>query len=60
VEDGMLRVEVHDDGLGGANPDGRGLLGLHDRATALGGHLEVESPDRGGTLVTATLPLRSG
>jgi PAS domain S-box-containing protein len=60
VEDGMLRVEVHDDGLGGANPDGHGLLGLHDRATALGGRLEIESPDRGGTMVTATLPLRSG
>ena len=60
VQDGMLRVEVHDDGLGGADPDGRGLLGLHDRATALGGRLEVESPNRGGTMVTATLPLRSG
>jgi signal transduction histidine kinase len=60
VEDGMLRVEVHDDGLGGADPAGRGLLGLHDRATALGGRLEVESRDGGGTMVTATLPLRSG
>jgi PAS domain S-box-containing protein len=58
LEDGTLRVEVHDDGVGGANADGRGLLGLHDRATALGGRLEIESPDRGGTMVTARLPLR--
>jgi signal transduction histidine kinase len=56
----MLRVEVRDDGLGGANPDGHGLLGLRDRATALGGHLVVESRDQGGTALTATLPLRSG
>ena len=60
AEGGLLRVEVRDDGLGGANPEGRGLLGLRDRATALGGCLEVENPDRGGTVVTATLPLRSG
>jgi PAS domain S-box-containing protein len=60
VKDGMLRVEVRDDGVGGANPEGHGLLGLRDRATALGGRLDVESPDRRGTLVTATLPLRSG
>jgi signal transduction histidine kinase len=60
VEGGMLRVEVRDDGLGSANPEGHGLLGLRDRATALGGRLDVENPDRGGTLVTATLPLRPG
>ena len=60
VEGAMLRVEVRDDGLGGADPDGHGLLGLRDRATALGGRLDVESPDRGGTVVTARLPLRSG
>jgi PAS domain S-box-containing protein len=60
VERGMLRVEVRDDGLGGANPEGHGLLGLRDRATALGGRLDVESPDRRGTVVTATLPLRPG
>jgi signal transduction histidine kinase len=59
VESAMLRVEVRDDGLGGANREGRGLVGLRDRATALGGSLEVENPDRGGTVLTATLPLRS-
>jgi PAS domain S-box-containing protein len=60
AEGEMLRVEVRDDGLGGADPEGRGLLGLRDRATALGGRLDVDSPDRAGTVVTATLPLRAG
>jgi PAS domain S-box-containing protein len=57
VDDGMFRVEVRDDGIGGADPDGRGLIGLRDRATALGGRLDIESPASGGTLVAATLPL---
>ena len=57
VEDGMLHVEVRDDGNGGADPNGHGLLGMTDRVTALGGRLRVESPAGGGTLVAATLPL---
>jgi signal transduction histidine kinase len=60
VADGALRVEVRDDGVGGADPNGRGLLGIGDRATALGGRLHVRSPTTGGTLVSATLPLLSG
>ena len=57
VKGGALRVEIRDDGIGGADPAGHGLLGLADRATALGGRLEVESPASGGTVVTATLPV---
>jgi PAS domain S-box-containing protein len=57
VENGMLRVEVRDDGIGGADPSGHGLVGMGDRVTALGGRLEVESPAGGGTLVAAALPL---
>jgi signal transduction histidine kinase len=60
VDDGMLHVEVRDDGVGGADPDGHGLIGLRDRATALGGQLNIESPPGGGTLVVATLPLSEG
>jgi signal transduction histidine kinase len=60
VEDGLLRVEVRDDGIGGADPDGHGLVGMGDRVTALGGRLEIESPVSGGTLVVATLPLSGG
>ena len=57
VEDGTLRVQVRDDGVGGARPDGSGLLGLADRLAVLDGQLRVESPADGGTLVAADIPL---
>jgi signal transduction histidine kinase len=57
ASDGALHVAVSDDGVGGADRNGHGLVGLADRATALGGHLEVDSPAVGGTVLTATLPL---
>jgi PAS domain S-box-containing protein len=57
VEDGTLCVEVSDDGVGGADVDGHGLVGLGDRAAALGGRLQVTSPPGGGTLLSAALPL---
>jgi signal transduction histidine kinase len=57
VDDGLLRVEIRDDGVGGADPHGHGLVGMADRVSALGGRLSVQSPAGGGTLVTATLPL---
>jgi signal transduction histidine kinase len=60
VEDGMPQVEVRDDGIGGADPRGHGLVGIGDRVTALGGRLEIESPSGGGTLLAATLPLTAG
>ena len=59
VSDGSLFIEVRDDGTGGADPSGRGLVGMKDRMTAFGGRLEVESPADGGTLITATLPVRT-
>jgi PAS domain S-box-containing protein len=57
VRNGWLRVEVRDDGIGGADPDSQGLLGLGDRVAALGGRLRIESPPGAGTVVTAELPL---
>src|SRR4051812_18417025 len=60
LEDGMLRIEVRDNGAGGADPDGHGLVGMRDRVTTLGGRLEIESRAGGGTLVAATLPLSAG
>ncbi|MDX6437924.1 MAG: hypothetical protein QOF45_507 [Gaiellaceae bacterium] len=56
--DGVVRVEVRDDGRGGADTSaGSGLLGLRDRAEAAGGTLVVVSPPGRGTAVTASLPL---
>jgi signal transduction histidine kinase len=57
VEDEALELEVADDGVGGANPEGHGLLGIADRVDALGGRLEIQSPAGGGTVLTAQLPL---
>ncbi len=58
-EDGRARVEVGDDGVGGADPGaGSGLRGLTDRVEALGGTLWIESPAGGGTRVTAEIPLQ--
>jgi PAS domain S-box-containing protein len=58
-EDGQARVEVGDDGIGGADPvAGSGLRGLTDRVEALGGTLWIESPAGGGTRVTAEIPLQ--
>jgi signal transduction histidine kinase len=54
---GQLEVEVHDDGVGGANPEqGTGLRGLADRVAALDGRLEIESPVGVGTTVRARIP----
>jgi signal transduction histidine kinase len=57
VEAGALRVRVRDDGIGGARPDGSGLVGLADRLAVLDGQLRVESPADGGTLVAADIPV---
>ena len=56
VEDALLHVEVGDDGVGGARPEGGGLRGLADRIDAFGGRLEIDSPRAGGTRIIATLP----
>ena len=56
-EAGRLRVEVSDDGVGGVDSrHGSGLVGLRDRTAAIGGSLDVESPDGHGTVVRAELP----
>jgi signal transduction histidine kinase len=57
IEDGMLNVEVRDNGVGGADVRGRGLVGLGDRVTAIGGQLMLDSPETGGTLLAAKLPV---
>jgi signal transduction histidine kinase len=62
LHDGAQQRLVHavvtpDDGVGGASPDGSGLIGLADRLAALDGRLEIETAVEGGTLVAATIPL---
>jgi len=60
VERGELRVEVRDDGVGGARGGHlTGLGGLEDRVSALDGRLVLQSPPSGGTRVCALLPVPS-
>ncbi len=54
-----LVVEVTDDGRGGADPLGSGLVGLRRRVEALDGTLLVVSPSDGGTTLRAELPCAS-
>jgi signal transduction histidine kinase len=57
-DDGLLVVEVSDDGVGGADAGkGSGLRGLSDRVEALGGRLRVSSEHGQGTTVRAELPM---
>jgi PAS domain S-box-containing protein len=57
--DGRCTAEVGDDGIGGACPrsDSSGLTGLRDRIGALGGTLDILSPESGGTVLRAVIPL---
>jgi PAS domain S-box-containing protein len=58
--DGLLRIEVRDDGRGGADANnGSGLRGLADRLAALDGALDVISPAGGGTVLRAEIPCES-
>ena len=53
----VLRVEVRDDGQGGADPaGGSGLRGLTDRVAGVDGRLTVDSPPGGGTTLIAEVP----
>jgi signal transduction histidine kinase len=57
VEDETVRIRVFDDGIGGADFSGSGLLGIRDRVEAFGGHLELTSPLGEGTSLSVCLPL---
>ena len=57
---GALRIEVRDDGVGGASMlGGSGMRGMADRVEALGGRLVVDSPVGRGTSVVAEVPCAS-
>ncbi|HEX5493777.1 MAG TPA: sensor domain-containing protein [Mycobacteriales bacterium] len=58
--DGLLRVEVADDGRGGAGPDGgSGLRGLAQRVASVDGTLRIDSPPGVGTVIVVELPCES-
>ena len=53
-----LRIEVGDDGVGGADATkGSGIRGLQDRVAAMGGTLTTQSPAGQGTLIVAEIPI---
>jgi signal transduction histidine kinase len=57
---GVLRLEVTDDGIGGADAaHGGGLTGLAQRVSTVDGQIDVSSPPGGPTTVTVELPLKA-
>jgi signal transduction histidine kinase len=58
---GQLRLQVSDDGTGGARVGARGgLAGLTERVQAVDGRLQISSPPGGPTVVAVELPSHAG
>jgi signal transduction histidine kinase len=61
VDDGRARLEVRDDGRGFDGPEGRsdsfGIVGMYERADAIGASLRIDSSPGAGTTVTVELAL---
>jgi signal transduction histidine kinase len=58
VDGGALRLEVSDDGRGGADSArGSGMVGLADRVAAGGGTMAITSPPGAGTTISVVIPL---
>ncbi len=53
--DGVCRLSIQDDGLGGFQTEGNGLQGMRERVEAVGGTLRRET--RGGTRLQITIPI---
>jgi signal transduction histidine kinase len=58
-EPARLRIEISDDGIGGADPAGCGIEGIADRVNALAGMLAIDSLPGLGTRITVELPCGS-
>jgi signal transduction histidine kinase len=59
-DNGTLRIEVTDNGVGGASvAGGSGLRGIADRLDVLGGSLQIHSPQGQGTRLLAEVPCAS-
>jgi PAS domain S-box-containing protein len=64
IREDNLSIELTDDGVGFTIPDSPnwgeshgGLLGMHERAESIGGHLKIDSSSGKGTRIQAILPL---
>lgn len=58
VTAGVLRIEIRDDGVGGARVGGEGgMRGIVDRVEALDGEVTIQSPPGGGTRIIAEIPV---
>ncbi len=56
-EDGHVWITITDDGAGGAEfTDGHGLSGLRQRLRSVDGHMELNSPLGGPTVLVAEVP----
>jgi signal transduction histidine kinase len=61
ADDGLVRLAIRDDGVGGADPTrGSGLIGLKDRVEATGGTMRVDSRPGQGTSLVVELPINAG
>jgi signal transduction histidine kinase len=57
---GVLDIDISDDGIGSysaGTATGHGLIGMRERVTLYGGHLECGPQQAGGWRVHARLPL---
>jgi signal transduction histidine kinase len=59
-DDGVLHLEVGDDGQDGADPASDGHAGVARGLAACGGTVAVASPRGGPTIVTLEVPCRAG
>ena len=57
VKDGMLLLEVEDDGVG-ISPESLGLLGMRERAAIFGGQVEIAGIPGKGTTVIVRMPIQ--
>jgi uncharacterized protein len=56
VDDGQLRLQIADDGVGGIASNGHGLANILDRVNALDGEVTIVSPPGQGTRIEVSIP----